>query len=111
MQFIVTTHAPAIINSTDEGSLLVLEENNVEYLGNEAYGQDINTIVKSYMAADVRPIEIQQRFDEFYSLLDENKIQETKEILTDLKGKIDVNDYELTSCIIKIKLAEHRVNK
>ena len=111
VQFIVTTHAPAIINSTDECSLLVLEENNVEYLGNEAYGQDINTIVKSYMAADVRPIEIQQRFDEFYSLLDENKIQEAKEILTDLKGKIDVNDYELTSCIIKIKLAEHRVNK
>lgn len=111
VQFIVTTHAPAIINSAEEGSLLVLEEDYVDYLGADAYGQDINTIVSAYMGSSVRPKEIQEKFDKFYSLLDEDRLSEAKDILNELRKKIDVNDTELTSCIVKMKLAERRVGK
>ena len=111
VQFIVTTHAPAVINSTEYGKLLALETNKVDYLGTEAYGQDINTIVKSYMGANTRPLPIQRKFDELYHDLDENKISEAIEVLEELKKKIDVNDYELTSCTVKIKLAERKLKK
>ncbi len=111
VQFIVTTHAPAIINSTEYGNLLVLEANKVDYLGTDAYGQDVNTIIKSYMGSSIRPLAIQEKFEEFYHNLDEEKIEEAKEVLDELKEKIDVNDSELASCTVKIKLAERKLNK
>lgn len=111
VQFIVTTHAPAIINSTEYGKLLVLETNKVDYLGTNAYGQDVNTIIKSYMGSSIRPLAIQEKFEEFYHNLDEGKIEEAKEVLDELKEKIDVNDSELASCTVKIKLAERKLNK
>lgn len=111
VQFIVTTHAPAIINSTEYGNLLVLEANKVDYLGTDAYGQDVNTIIKSYMGSSIRPLAIQEKFEEFYHNLDEEKIEEAKKVLDELKEKIDVNDSELASCTVKIKLAERKLNK
>lgn len=111
IQFIVTTHAPAIINSISCGELLVIDDNTVVNLADAAYGRDINTVVKSIMEASVRPKEIQRLFDEFYKLLDENNTTESQKIIDELRKLIDVNDAELASCIVKQKLAEHRVRK
>lgn len=111
IQFIVTTHAPAIINSAESSTLLALEENTVVYLGNDAYGRDVNTIVKTYMGSSVRPIKIQNRFNELYGCLDSNDMDGAKKVLNELREQIDVNDAELASCIVKIKLAERKNNR
>lgn len=112
IQFIVTTHAPAIINSIFQGSLLVIDDNShVIDRGDDAYGKDINTVVKTIMEANVRPKKIQEMFDEFYNVLDDKNTQKSQEIIDELRRLIDVNDAELASCIVKQKLAEHRIRK
>ena len=63
------------------------------------------------MGSSVRPLAIQKKFDELYCNLDKNEIEKAKKDLSELKAKIDVNDPELTSCTIKIKLAERKLNK
>lgn len=111
IQFIVTTHAPAVINSISCGKLLVMDDNEVTNLADIAYGRDINTIVKSIMETNIRPKEIQKLFDDFYTYLDKNETIKSQEIINILRSKIDVNDAELASCIVKQKLAEHRIKK
>lgn len=112
IQFIVTTHAPAIINSINGGSLLIIDDNNnVINKSDDTYGQDINTVVKTIMYASVRPKPIQVLFDDFYRLLDEGNIEKSKEIISELRELIDINDAELASCIVKQKLMEHKVRK
>lgn len=112
IQFIVTTHAPAIINSIPNGSLLVIsDDNDIVNRGADSYGQDINTVVKTIMGASVRPKKIQELFDTFYSALDEQNIERSQAIIDELRDLIDVNDAELAACIVKQKLVEHRVRK
>ena len=104
----MTTHAPAIINSTPRGELLVIDGDDVEYLGNDAYGSDLNTVVESYMDAGSRPQEIKMKYKEFYEALDEEEILKAKKVLEELENKIDVHDPELAACRVKYSLAEHR---
>ena len=112
IQFIVTTHAPTIINSISGGSLLVINDNSdIVNRGDDSYGQDINTVVKTIMEASIRPKKIQELFDMFYSALDEKNIEKSQEIIDELRNLIDVNDAELAACIVKQKLVEHRVKK
>lgn len=112
IQFIVTTHAPAIINSLSGGSLLVIDDNSdIVNRGDDSYGQDINTVVKTIMEASIRPRKIQELFDMFYSALDEKNIEKSQEMIDKLRNIIDVNDAELAACIVKQKLVEHRGRK
>lgn len=112
IQFIVTTNSPIIINSISSGSLLVINDNSVIVnYGNALYGQDINTVVKTIMESSVRPKKIQEIFDMFYKTLDEKNILKPQEIISQLGNLIDVNDTELSSCIVKQKLSEYRVLK
>ncbi len=106
IQFIVTTHAPGIINSSRGASLIVINNEKPDYLETSAYGKDVNTIVREYMGAKIRPVEVQEQFDQFYALLDEKKIDESALILKKLKDFIRDEDPELTTCIVKQKLAE-----
>lgn len=112
VQFIVTTHAPAVINAISGGSLLVInDDNDIVNRGDDSYGQDINTVVRTVMEAGVRPEKIQKLFDRFYRELDEKSTEGSQKIIDELRTLIDVNDAELASCIVKQKLAEHRGRK
>lgn len=112
VQFIVTTHAPAVINAISGGSLIVINDNNdIVNRGDESYGQDLNTVVKTIMEAGIRPEKIQKLFDRFYRELDEKSTERSQKIIDELRTLIDGNDAELASCIVKQKLAEHRGRK
>lgn len=58
VQFIVSTHAPAVINSVPSESLIMLKDKQVYGASNETYGKDANTILREVMAAPERPQEI-----------------------------------------------------
>ncbi len=49
VQFIVSTHAPEVINSVRSESIVVLKNNTVKYVGDETYGKDANTILREVM--------------------------------------------------------------
>ncbi len=54
VQFIVSTHAPAVINTVPGECLRVLKENRVHNAPDETYGKDVNTIVREIMSSHER---------------------------------------------------------
>lgn len=60
VQFIVTTHAPAVISSAKSENLMILKDYEVFEANVESYGNDINSILKDIMGvSDRNPVDEQ----------------------------------------------------
>ena len=55
VQFIVTTHAPSVINSVKKENIRMLSDGEVVETDNQVYGKDINSVLKEIMQVDERP--------------------------------------------------------
>ena len=106
VQFIVSTHAPAVINSVPSDSLIVLKENQAFGAPNETYGKDANTILREVMEVTERPQEIKALFDDFYNLLDEQDYEKAQQILNKLEEILGNNDSELAECRVRLELEQ-----
>ena len=71
VQFIVTTHAPEVINSVQRENVIVIENNQAVSAPAETYGKDANGILRCIMRVKERPQIIIEKFELFYHLLDE----------------------------------------
>ena len=58
VQFIVSTHAPAVINTVKRESIRILKNKNIKLAPIETYGKDVNSVLKEIMDADGRPANI-----------------------------------------------------
>lgn len=108
VQFIVTTHAPAVINSVKSENLVILEDGEMREPVGEVYGKDVNTIVAGVMDADERPVEVLNMFDRFYELIDKHETEKAEEVLREVEAKIGTEDSELAACRVKLKLEQFR---
>ena len=106
VQFIVSTHAPEVINSARQDSIVVLSNNTVMPAMNETYGKDANTILREIMEVSERPDEIKQLFDRIYSLLDEEAWQQAEHIIEKLEEEIGSNDPEVNACRVRLALEQ-----
>lgn len=104
LQFIVTTHAPAVINSVQAENLRILNHGEITMPGNEIYGKDVNSVLKEIMGANERPEEVSELFKMFYKCLSEKKFDEAKAILDELDEKRQYHDPEIARCRVKLKL-------
>lgn len=111
VQFVVTTHAPIIINSVNSENLIILEDGEATYPAGEVYGKDVNTIIRGVMGTVERPVSIKKMFDDFYVALANDKIDSAKKILDELESKIGNDDADLAACQVKIKLKLMREGK
>lgn len=55
VQFIVSTHAPAIISSVKTDKLRILSNKEVCMTANQVYGKDVNSVMKEIMGVNDRP--------------------------------------------------------
>ena len=106
MQFIVSTHAPAVISSIKSESLIILKDNEAISASDETYGKDVNTIFREIMEVSERPQQIKVMFDQFYTFLDENRYEEASAILNSLELELGSNDAELNSCRVRLALEQ-----
>ena len=106
VQFIVSTHAPEVINSAKQESIVVLSHNTVMPAMNETYGKDANTILREIMEVSERPDAIKQLFDQLYSLLDEEAWQQAEHIIEKLEEEIGSNDPEVNACRVRLALEQ-----
>ena len=106
VQFIVSTHAPEVINSAKQESIVVLSHNTVMPAMNETYGKDANTILREVMEVSERPDDIKQLFDQLYSLLDEEAWQQAEHIIEKLEEEIGSNDPEVNACRVRLALEQ-----
>lgn len=104
VQFIVTTHAPAVINSVKSESLIILEDDIAREPYGEVYGKDVNTIISGIMGASERPEAVKVLFKDFYKAIDDNNLQNATEILSVIEKEIGNDDTELAGCRVKLSL-------
>jgi predicted ATP-binding protein involved in virulence len=92
VQFIVTTHSPSIISSVKKGQLILLDNHECYSLGSEIYGKDVNSVMSEIMDVEPRPDDICDKFNRFYSLLDEEKFDLATKLLEELKTILPADD-------------------
>ena len=105
VQFIISTHAPEVINSVSKENVIVLENNQAVSAPAETYGKDANGILRTIMHVKERPNEIMQKFDDFYDLLNKGKYIEAGEVLDDLENVLG-EDPALASMRIQLDLEQ-----
>lgn len=106
VQFIVTTHAPEVINSVRRESVVILQDNESLPVADETYGKDANTILREVMEVSTRPEEVGELFERFYDLLDQEEWRQAEGVLDQLEEKIGSNDAEVTSCRVRLELEQ-----
>lgn len=108
VQFIVTTHAPAVISSAKSENLVILKDYEVVDASAEIYGNDVNSILKDIMGVSERNPAIAGLFHRFYSLLNGGQYDEAEKILDEIDGQRDYHDKEVAACRVKLKLEKIR---
>ena len=106
VQFIVTTHAPIVINSIRSDNLILLRDNQPERAGLEVYGKDANSIIQSVMRSNERPERVKKMLEDFYSAVDEGKLDKARTILTTIEDDIGTDDPEAAACEVQLSLEE-----
>lgn len=104
IQFIVSTHAPLVINSVKKENLLILTDQQAVEPQNEVFGRDANAILSSVMGASERPSEIKQMFQSVYDAIDEQRYDDAALTLQQIEDKIGSADPELTSAQVSLEL-------
>lgn len=106
IQFIVSTHAPEVINSVKSDSIVILKNNRVISAVDETYGKDANTILREVMGVSSRPDSVRQLFEDFYKAIDDENWERAEEVLLILERKIGNNDPEVNSCRVRLELEQ-----
>ena len=105
VQFIVTTHAPEVINSVQRENVIVIENNQAVSAPAETYGKDANGILRCIMRVKERPQIIIEKFELFYHLLDEKNYKMAEEILDDLENMVG-EDPELSAMRVQLDMEQ-----
>lgn len=106
VQFIVSTHAPEVINSVKRDAIVILKNNAVLAAADETYGKDANTILREVMEVSARPDDVRILFEQFYNLLDKEEWNQAESVLEKLEFKIGNNDAEVNSCRVRLELEQ-----
>lgn len=108
VQFIVSTHAPAIISSVKTDKLRILSNKEVCMTANQVYGKDVNSVMKEIMGVNDRPDQFVELFEKFYRLLSEKKYDDAGAVLDKLDEERGYHDPEIVKCRVKLKLERMR---
>ena len=111
VQFIVTSHAPAVINSVKEESLIILKDMAPISPSSQTYGKDVNSVLREIMETNERPKKIVDLFNQFYKRLENRDFDGAEEILNILDELRSFHDPEIASCRTKLRLERIRGGK
>ncbi len=106
VQFIVSTHAPEVINSVKRDSIVILKDKSVFSAVGETYGKDANTILREIMEVSTRPDAVTGLFEQFYNLLDHEEWRRAEAVLDQLEAQVGNNDAEVNSCRVRLELEQ-----
>ena len=104
LQFVVTTHAPAVVNTVKRDSLIMLTDEEYSLPNIEIYGKDVNSVLSGIMNSSERPMVVKNLFLDFYKNLDANDLCAAKNVLNELQNIVGEDDPEYISCQVKLDL-------
>ena len=104
IQFIVSSHAPAVINSVAKEQIRILDNGEIYMPAAQTYGRYANSILREVMKVSERPMDIKQRMNLFYSYMDENNYQEADKILTEIESIVGTTDPDIAAARTSLDL-------
>lgn len=108
VQFIVTTHSPAVLGSVKSENLIILKDYKALDATSEIYGNDVNSVLKDIMGVSERIPAIAKLFEKFDSLLQAKKYDEAERTLDEIDEQRDFHDKEIVADRVKLKLERIR---
>lgn len=111
VQFIVSTHAPAVINTVRSENVVMLDDGEAYMPSGEVHGKDTNTIISSVMHSSERPLEIKGLFLQFYRCIDEDNVEQAEKVLQTLRNAIGEDDSEIAACNVRLRLLKMRTGR
>ena len=78
IQFVVTTHAPLIIQSVQKENLIQLEDCNASQPNEQIFGKEIGQILVQVMKESDRPQIVEDLFREYDSLVDQGEERDSE---------------------------------
>ena len=104
IQFIVSSHAPAVINSVKREQIRILDNGKIYMPAAQTYGRDANSILREVMKVSERPADIKQRLDEFYGYMDEKNYDEANKVLTEIEAIVGTTDPDIAAARTSLEL-------
>ena len=104
IQFIVSSHAPAVINSVQKEQIRILDNGNIYIPAAQTYGRDANSILREVMKVSERPTDITQRLGEFYAYMDDKKYEEADKVLTEIEDIVGTTDPDIAAARTSLDL-------
>ena len=104
IQFIVSSHAPAVINSVAKEQIRILDNGEIYMPAAQTYGRDANSILREVMKVSERPADIKQRMNLFYSYMDENNYKEADKVLTEIEAIVGTTDPDIAAARTSLDL-------
>ena len=107
VQFIVTTHSPAVIASVTRERLRSFTKGGaVAVPGNQTYGRDVSSIFREVLDVPERPEQVQLLFQGIEEALDNEQFEDARKRIEHLEGQIGQNDPRLTELKTSLYLSE-----
>lgn len=104
VQFIVSSHAPAVINSVPREQIRILDYGAIYMPAAQTYGRDANSILREVMKVSERPTDIKQRMDLFYAYMDETNYKEADKVLTEMEKIVGTTDPDIAAARTSLDL-------
>ena len=104
IQFIVSSHAPAVINSVPREQIRILDKGTVYMPVAQTYGRDANSILREVMKVSERPDDIKKRLELFYTCMDQNKYEEADRLLTEIENIVGTTDPDIAAARTSLDL-------
>ena len=104
IQFIVSSHAPAVINSVAREQIRILDNGEIYMPAAQTYGRDANSILREVMKVAERPTDIKQRMNLFYSYMDDNNYKEADNVLTEIEAIVRTTDPDIAAARTSLDL-------
>lgn len=104
VQFIVSSHAPAVINSVPREQIRILDHGEIYMPAAQTYGRDANSILREVMKVSERPADIKHRMDLFYAYMNENNYKKADKVLTEIEAIVGTTDPDIAAARTSLDL-------
>lgn len=104
VQFIVSSHAPVVINSVPREQIRILDHGEIYMPVAQTYGRDVNSILREVMKVSERPADIKHRMDLFYAYMDDNNYKEADKVLTEMEAIVGTTDPDIAAARTSLDL-------
>ncbi len=104
VQFLVTSHAPAVIHSVKRENIRILDRGQIFIPVEQTYGRDAREV----MQVGERPAEVRQLLAGFYQAIDREEIQKAEELLGQVENIVGVCDPEVSGAKVTLDFEKMR---